>query len=201
MGQSELHTLYDLLMEVEALRFGRFTLASGLQSPVYLDLRLIASHPELLDLSGRLLARKAADLPCDRLAAVPYGALPLGAVAAVACRRPLLYTRKEVKRHGRQQRIEGLHQSGDRVVVIEDLVTTGGSLNDTVELLRQAELKVEHALVMTERGSAARTRLAANGIALHAVFSLPEALKHFRDHGRIEASAYNQALRFFQQNP
>ena len=83
MKTPTLKRLFALLMEVRALQFGEFTLASGMKSPFYLDLRLIISNPELLHLSGQLLAAQVAELQVQRMAAVPYGALPLGSVAAV----------------------------------------------------------------------------------------------------------------------
>lgn len=177
--------LFALLMEVKALQFGEFTLASGKKSPFYLDLRLIISNPELLLLSGQLLAEQVADIPAQRLAAVPYGALPVGSVAAVKAGLPLLYTRKKEKKHGGRRQVEGHHERGDRVVVVEDLVTTGGSLLQAVNLLRAAELEITHAVVMTERGPSGRSNLRDAGIEMRTVFKLADALDYARSTGHI----------------
>ncbi len=199
MNAPDQERLFALLMAVKALQFGEFTLASGKKSPFYLDLRLIISNPELLRLSGQLLAAQMADLPVRRMAAVPYGALPLGSVAAVTAGLPLLYTRKKVKKHGGQRQVEGHHEKGDRVVMVEDLVTTGGSLLQAVALLRAAGLEVAHAVVMTERGSQGRPNLHAAGIELRTVFALTDALTYARATGHISASQFEAVQQFVNE--
>ena len=199
MNALDQERLFALLMEVKALQFGDFTLASGKKSPFYLDLRLIISNPELLRLSGQLLAAQMADLPVRRMAAVPYGALPLGSVAAVTAGLPLLYTRKKVKKHGGQRQVEGHHEKGDQVVMVEDLVTTGGSLLQAVDLLRAAGLEVAHAVVMTERGPQGRPNLRAAGIELRTVFELTEALTYARATGHISDSQFEAVQQFVNE--
>jgi len=199
MNVPDQERLFALLMEVKALQFGEFTLASGKKSPFYLDLRLIISNPELLRLSGQLLAAQMADLPVRRMAAVPYGAWPLGSVAAVTAGLPLLYTRKKVKKHGGQRQVEGHHEKGERVVIVEDLGTTGGSLLQAAALLRGAGLEITHAVVMTERGPQGRPNLRAAGIELRTVFQLADVLTYARATGHIDAAQFAAVQQFVNE--
>ena len=90
-------------------------------------------------------------LECDRIAGIPYAALPIGTAVSLASGVPLIYNRKESKRHGLGKNIEGLWQPGERVVIIEDVITTGGSIVSSVELFRASGLVVEDAVVLLDR--------------------------------------------------
>jgi uridine monophosphate synthetase len=146
------------LAEIGAIRFGEFTLASGRTSPIYVDLRLLASHPAVL----RQVARAYADLLRAkvgagepgvrvRLAAIPYAALPIGTAVALELDLPLIYPRKEIKDYGTSRQIEGEYEPGDRVVVLDDLITTGGSKLAAIEPLQAAGLEVRDVVVLIDR--------------------------------------------------
>ncbi len=177
------------LYELGAIRFGQFTLASGLSSPLYIDLRLLVSDPARLQQAAAAYAAALTGVAYDRLAGVPYAALPIGTALSLSLGKPLLYPRKEVKAYGLGKVIEGAWQPGERVVVIEDLVTSGGSTLKTVELLRAAGLVVEDVAVLIDREQGARAALAAAGLRLHAVFTLSEVLDSLYGAGLLDAAS------------
>ena len=169
------------LARIGAVRFGQFTLKSGKTSPIYVDLRLLASYPDVLDRAAAayvqlLQGRDGVPIEFDRLAAIPYAALPIGTAVALRTGRPLIYPRKEVKEYGTKRAIEGVFQPGERAVVLDDLITTGGSKMEAIAPLEAAGLEVEDVVVLIDRQSGGREELASRGYRLHAVLTLRQIL-------------------------
>ncbi|MCY3710139.1 MAG: orotidine-5'-phosphate decarboxylase [Caldilineaceae bacterium] len=175
------------LAELGALQFGDFTLASGKRSSMYVDLRLLVSQPNLMQAAAAAYAKELAALQCDRIAGVPYAALPIGMAVALASGVPLIYNRKESKSHGLGKDIEGLWQPGERVVIIEDVITTGGSIVSSVELFRAAGLVVEDAIVLLDRQQGGVENLRKAGIRVHSVLALGDVLDLLSETGHIPA--------------
>ena len=173
------------LAELGALQFGDFTLASGKKSSMYVDLRLLVSRPDLMQTAAAAYAEELSTLQCDRIAGVPYAALPIGMAVALASGVPLIYNRKESKSHGLGKDIEGLWQPGERVVVIEDVITTGGSIVSSVELFRAAGLIVEDAIVLLDRQQGGVENLQKAGIRVHSVLALGDVLDLLSQTGHI----------------
>ncbi len=188
--------LYTALHEIGAIKFGAFTLASGMQSPIYVDLRLLVSRPSLLAHAARAYAALLEGIACDRLCGVPYAALPIATAVALESDLPLIYPRKEVKQHGLGKEIEGAWQPGERVVIIEDLITSGGSTVQTAQRLRDAGLVVEHALVLIDREQGGVEALAAAGIQAHSVFTLSALLEALAGAQRISRAQQAEVLTF-----
>jgi uridine monophosphate synthetase len=179
-------SLIDGLVDLTAVKFGEFTLASGQRSPIYIDLRLLVSDPALLSLAAEAYSAIVATLDADRLAGVPYAALPIATAVSLRSGLPMIYTRKEVKTHGLGKDVEGNWQPGERVVVIEDLITSGGSIIKSAERLRELGLLVEDVIVLIDRGQGGVENLAEAGIRAHAVFTLPTMLDYLVFSGRME---------------
>lgn len=174
------------LHELGAIRFGEFTLKSGLISPLYIDLRLLVSDPKLMTLVARSLALLLSDIHFDRIAAIPYGGLPIGQAVAMECGRPLIYPRREAKEHGTKNLIEGAYAAGETVVVLDDLITTGGSKLEAITPLTDAGLTVKDVVVLVDREQGGRQELAAHGLVLHAAFTISELLDSLVRSGRID---------------
>ncbi|MCY4089207.1 MAG: orotidine-5'-phosphate decarboxylase [Caldilineaceae bacterium] len=182
------------LAELGALQFGDFTLASGKRSSLYVDLRLLVSQPSLMQTAARAYARLLERLDCDRIAGIPYAALPIGAAVSLASGVPLIYNRKETKSHGLGKDIEGIWQPGERIVVIEDVITTGGSIVRSVELFRSAGLVVEDAVVLLDRQQGGVENLKNAGIRVHSVLALDEVLQLLASTGHIPAEIQESLL-------
>ena len=125
--------LADRLLDAGCVRFGQFTLKSGLVSPIYLDLRQLISDPSLLADASLAYVELLHGLRFDRLAALPYAALPIATAISLAGGWPMIYPRKEAKSYGTGAEIEGGFAAGERAVVIDDLATTGGSKFEAIE--------------------------------------------------------------------
>jgi uridine monophosphate synthetase len=179
--------LADRLLDAGCVRFGQFTLKSGLISPIYLDLRQLISDPALLAAAGSTYVELLRGLKFDRLAALPYAALPIATAISLAGGWPMIYPRKEAKSYGTGAEIEGGFAAGERAVVIDDLATTGGSKFEAIEKLAAAGLKIEDVVVLIDRQSGAAGALAAAGYRLHAVMTLTQMLDHWSLTGRVPA--------------
>jgi len=190
LGSTEDHSLaHDLavaLFDIGCVRFGDFVLHSGKHSPVYIDLRLLASYPQVLDQAVRAYAEKLRSLRFQRVAAIPYAGLPIGTAVSLALRMPLIYPRKEVKSHGTGRHIEGTYKTGDQVVLLDDLITDGGSKLEMIETLRGAGLTVTDLAVLIDREGGGVEQLRAIGCDVHAAFTIREMMRFLAASERID---------------
>lgn len=171
-GSDERQRIVELLLSSGSVRFGHFTLASGLTSNVYIDVKRAWTDPKRLSVMAEALARRVGD--ADRLAGMELGAVPLVVATALRTGRPYLVIRKAAKDHGTRQRFEGEIPPGSRVLLIEDASSTGGSAMESVRIIRDAGGVVTHALVVVDRGMGAIERLRTEGITLEPLVTLAE---------------------------
>jgi orotate phosphoribosyltransferase len=187
----------NILLRTGSLKFGTFKLTSGLLSPYYVDLRLIPSNPEAFQ---RTVSMYVSVLERDlikrtqRLAGVPTAGIAYAAVVALTLSKPFLYVRKEEKTHGRGKRIEGLLQPGDRVVVLDDVVTTGKSLLEAAEAIRAEGGIVDNAVVLLDRQQGATENLQKNGVKLHAFATMQRIAERLLGLGTIDDGKYHEIL-------
>lgn len=179
-------SLLPKLLEINAVKFGQFTLKSGQTSPIYIDLRLIVSYPSLLRAVAEAYWANIRSLNFDLLCGVPYTALPIATAISVAHDKPMVLRRKEAKEYGTKKIIEGAFQAGQRCLVIEDLITTGLSIFETIEPLEKEGLVVEDVAVLLDREQGGRKKLSDKGYRLHAVFTMTELLDHVFKAGLLD---------------
>lgn len=165
--------LLEALRAADAVRYGEFELSHGGTSDYYVDKYRFETDPRCLRLIARAFAERV-DEPT--LAGVALGAVPLVAVTSVETGRPYVIARKKQKEYGTGNLIEGELEEGERVVVLEDIATTGQSAADAVEALREAGAVVERVLVVVDRGEGARELLAEHDVELDALLTAEELL-------------------------
>ncbi|MFN8641954.1 MAG: orotate phosphoribosyltransferase [Candidatus Binatia bacterium] len=188
--------LSELLHRIGVVRFGEFTLKDGRRSPFYLDMRVLVSHPAALARVARALLQRAAGLRYDRIAGLPYAGLPLAVAMSLLAEQPMIYVRKEQKDYGTKKLIEGEYAPGERALMVDDVVTSGGAKLDAVTPFRDAGLVVEDVLVIVDRSDNATETLAAAGLRLHSVIDVRSLLAHLRAEGTVPAADVDRALDF-----
>lgn len=178
-----LSTIIQQLYEIEAIKFGSFTLKSGATSPIYFDLRQIISHPKLLQAIADLMWDKVSALSIDLLCGVPYTAIPIATCLSLKTAKPMILVRKEVKTYGTKQKVEGRYQPGQSCLIIEDVVTSGSSILTTLADLQAAQLKVPYIVAFLDREQGGKEALATHGCRFFSVCTMSEILTELRKLG------------------
>lgn len=192
--------LYESIFAAGCIKFGEFKLKSGIVSPVYVDFRGLVSKPDLLREIGQALAERAREIGCDRIAGIPYAGLPLGVAASLAGGIPMVYPRKEVKDYGTRKLIEGDYAPGERVLVIDDIITDGASKIEAIEPLKEAGLQVTDVLVILDREQGGDRILAASGYRLHSLGKLSDVLDALVAAGSIDPEMRENVAGFIKGN-
>ena len=190
--------LADGLLNAGCIKFGNFTLKSGLSSPIYIDLRRIISFPKLLAQIGEAYLPILRNLTFDRLAGLPYAAIPIATAVSLQGDYPMIYPRKDVKTYGTKAEIEGEFHAGETALVIDDLATTGGSKFEAIEKLTAVGLVVKDIVVLVDRQSGAKESLEQAGYSMHAVLTITQLLDYWDETGNVEKDKIKETREFLK---
>lgn len=198
--------LAQALIDIQALKFGAFkiklhqTNPDAPLSPVYLDLRVLRSYPDAVDAAVDALQEITARLQFDLLADVPTGSTPFVAVLSNKIRTGMVSPRMVVKGYGSGNRVDGAYQAGQRVLVVDDVVTTAGSKIEAIEILTAAGLQVQDVLVLVDRHQGGKAELAKHSYTLHSVMGFDQLLEYARDSGAITPERYTEVQAYMDAN-
>lgn len=174
--------LITQLYDIDAVKFGSFTLKNGLKTPIYIELDPVISFPHILSAVAKGYWEVIKDIPADRLCGVPYAAIPIATCLAREHNIPMVLHRKS------SHTISGSFNSGQTCLVIEDIVTTGNSVLETITDLQHAGLMVKDIVTFLDREQGGKELLAEHGYHLHAIFNLTEFIKMSAETGKINSA-------------
>ncbi|MGA7934459.1 MAG: bifunctional orotidine-5'-phosphate decarboxylase/orotate phosphoribosyltransferase [Kovacikia sp.] len=185
------------LFDLGCLQFGEFVQASGATFPYYVDLRTIISNPQIFDQVIRAYAEILKPLNFDRIAGIPYGALPTATGLALHLNCPMIFPRKEVKAHGARRLVEGNFCPGETAVVIDDIFITGNSAIEGAAKLKSVGLQVNDIVVFIDHEQGVKERLKQAGYTGYAVLTMSEIGQTLFEAGRLNQAQW-QALSLHQ---
>ena len=186
----------SFLYEKKIIRFGDFTLASGKKSPYYIDLRLVPSYPiqyrKMIKGLQNLIAEDIGFENFHSLVSVPTGGLVVGASLATEILKPLIYVRKEAKEHGTSKAIEGVTCHEMKLLMIEDVVTSGGSIINAIKSIKEEKMVVTDAYAVVDRMEGATEALQSEGVKLHSLLTIKEITENLYEQKLITEDVLNQ---------
>jgi len=179
-----------ILNKIGALKFGTFKLTSGKISPYYIDLRIVPSFPDVFqkvcNFYTNLIKREIGTKNFERVAGIPVAGIPFASLVAYQLQKPLLYVRKNLRLHGRQRKVEGILAPGDRVLLIDDLITTGLSLRRAAKAITSEGGVVTDAVVLLDREEKGKKILERDGIKVHTLLKISEIANKLYEIGAID---------------
>lgn len=198
-----METKKDFFLECYKLgiiKFGRFTLKSGIESPFYVDLRPLSSDPKILkSLANYLLDMLPLD-NFDLICGVPYAALPMATAMSLESYIPLIIKRKEAKTHGTKKLIEGIFKKGQNCLLVEDVITSGKSLLETIPEIENEGISVSDIIVVLDREQGGKEMLESRGYRVHTLFTISEVCGMLKEDNKLTDDEIDRIQDFLAGN-
>ena len=178
------------LFKNDIIKFGDFTLASGKKSSYYVDLRLVPSYPHEFRKMVKYLENEIIqDIGLDKfdsIVSVPTGGLVIASALAIEAIKPLIYVRSKPKDYGTSKSVEGKINDGMKVVMIDDVATTGGSVVNAIKSLKEVNVIIKDAYVIVNRMEGANEALSELGVQMHSVLDILQITKILYEQNLIQ---------------
>jgi len=192
-----------LLIKNNAIKFGDYILTSGKKSPYYIDLRLTISSPITMDWIAnsftRIVLNEIGKDKIDRILGVPTAGVPFATVVSQKLGIPLIYYRQARKEHGVRKKVEGILERNDRVLIIDDLITTGESVIEAAEVVRDQGGVVNELVVLLDREQGGHQRLRSSRIEPHILFTISDAMTWLHTVGLIDDKVYETLKKYTEE--
>ncbi len=199
MSETKKKEMAKILHKIDALQFGLFKLTNGKVSPYYVDLRIVPSFPDafrdICDFYAEAITTQIGLSNFDRIAGVPLAGIPFASQIAYNLKKPFLYVRKGTRTHGRERRVEGILVSGDRVLLVDDLVTTGLTLKKAAESVRAEGGVVTEAVAFLDREEKGKERLESAEVKLHALLKISEIAQMLYELGAVDEESLKTIMK------
>lgn len=182
------------------IKFGTFTLKSGIESPFYVDLRPLASSPELLKTLANFLLELEEESSYELICGVPYAALPMATVMSIASGIPLIIKRKENKGYGTKRMLEGVFSDGQKCLLVEDVITSGKSLVETIAEVEREGLKVQDIVVVLDREQGGIEKLKKQGYHVRTLFTINEVINILFKYNKLDKREVTKIREFLNSD-
>ena len=188
------------LTDANVVKFGEFTLASGIVSPIYVDLRVLPSYPESMATITEELVKVVKKLKPDVVAGAETAGIPLSTAISLKTKIPMIYVRKRPKSYGTKEQIEGVLEKDAKVVLIDDMATNAFSKIKFIEGIKNSGGVVEDVVIVLDREQGGVEALAKENVKMQSLITLKELLSYMKDNGLVDENRYNETLDYLEKN-
>ena len=188
------------LVDANVVKFGEFTLVSGLKTPIYVNLRVLPSYPESMEAVTEELVKAVKKIKPDIVAGAETAGIPLSTAITLKTKIPMIYVRKRPKGYGMDKLIEGELKEGQKVALVDDMATNAFSKLAFIDGIRQAGGIVNDAVIVLDREQGGADALAKENVKLHSLITLKELLSYMKDNNLIDDDKYNEILDYLEKN-